>query len=70
MKRCLIHIVMVLIITIILLPLDSFASKELDEVRSLLEDRKLDEALTSVDKILKQTPQQPEALFLRGLVLF
>jgi tetratricopeptide (TPR) repeat protein len=46
------------------------ADTTLDHIRNLLEKRQLKEALKQVDTYLGANEKQPEALFLRGLILF
>ena len=58
------------IVLILLMPLMAFGKKELNEIRVLLEKKELDTALSMVEKFLNDSPKQPEALFLKGLILF
>ncbi|CAN2045861.1 conserved hypothetical protein [Candidatus Magnetomoraceae bacterium gMMP-1] len=60
----------ILMLLAILWPMPVWASPELDNVRTLLETRQLEKALKGADDFLKQNPSQPEALFLRSLILF
>ena len=65
-----IQTIALVIITIIMLPTLIMADTSLDHIRNLLEKRQLKEALKQVDNFLGTNQKQPEALFLRGLILF
>jgi len=53
-----------------IIPCIVLADTTLDNIRNLLEKRQLKEALKQVDTYLGANEKQPEALFLRGLILF
>jgi tetratricopeptide (TPR) repeat protein len=53
-----------------MIPSFIMADSTLDHIRNLLEKRQLKEALKQVDTYLGANEKQPEALFLRGLILF
>ena len=59
-----------LLLWVFIIPHFAYGEVELDQIRSLLEKRHLDDALTQVDRYLEQHQKQPEALFLKGLILF
>jgi len=59
-----------IVIGIFLIPTLTLADSTLDHIRNLLEKRQLKEALQQVDTYLGANEKQPEALFLRGLILF
>jgi len=58
------------VIGILIIPTYVWADSTLDHIRNLLEKRQLKEALQQVDTFLGANEKQPEALFLRGLILF
>ncbi|MBF0451068.1 MAG: tetratricopeptide repeat protein [Candidatus Magnetomorum sp.] len=59
-----------IVMTIFMVPTVILADSSLDQIRTLLEKRQLKEALKQVDTFLGANQKQPEALFLRGLILF
>jgi len=61
---------MCIIIACLIFPGMTLADSTLDHIRNLLEKRQLKEALKQVDTYLGANEKQPEALFLRGLILF
>jgi len=65
-----IKIIVCLIIGCLMIPGIILADATLDQIRNLLEKRQLKEALKQVDTYLGTNEKQPEALFLRGLILF
>jgi len=64
------YLKILMVVTIILIPSITIADSTLDQIRTLLEKRQLKEALKQVDTFLGANQKQPEALFLRGLILF
>ncbi|KPA16434.1 conserved hypothetical protein, secreted [Candidatus Magnetomorum sp. HK-1] len=65
-----IQTITLVIMTIFMVPNIILADSSLDHIRNLLEKRQLKEALKQVDTFLGTNQKQPEALFLRGLILF
>jgi len=59
-----------IVIGCLMIPGFVLADSTLDHIRNLLEKRQLKEALKQVDTYLGANEKQPEALFLRGLILF
>jgi tetratricopeptide (TPR) repeat protein len=59
-----------IVISCLIIPGIIMADSTLDHIRNLLEKRQLKEALKQVDTYLGANEKQPEALFLRGLILF
>jgi len=59
-----------IVICCLIIPGITLADSTLDHIRNLLEKRQLKEALKQVDTYLGANEKQPEALFLRGLILF
>jgi len=64
------HKIAIILIIILTVPTIILADSSLDQIRTLLEKRQLKEALKQVDTYLGANQKQPEALFLRGLILF
>ena len=54
----------------LIIPFNSLWAEELDDIRTLLEKKQLDTALIRVNNYLGINPNKPEALFLKGLILF
>jgi len=62
--------IILIVIGCLMIPGIILADSTLDHIRNLLEKRQLKEALKQVDTYLGANEKQPEALFLRGLILF
>jgi len=62
--------ILCIVIATLIIPGIILADTSLDNIRNLLEKRQLKEALKQVDTYLGANEKQPEALFLRGLILF